>query len=170
MAQTQGYPAVANILTEFAVQGFEEITENNADFMTESRQMLWRMLSRTEGAAALSVYADTTTTFRVQAGDYLWAGTRTTYAGSAQVNPTDDDITYVWMRGDNTISSGIDGDGWPAEDHIRLAEVTVGATGTITDITDKRLVIEGKPSDPTYADIVCVDNAVVCVDNEVVTI
>ena len=63
-----------------------------------------------------------------------------------------------------------DGDGWPAEDHIRLAEVTVGATGTITDITDKRLVIEGKSSDPTYADIVCVDNQVVCVDNEVVTI
>ncbi|MCP4566833.1 MAG: hypothetical protein GY841_04540 [FCB group bacterium] len=170
MAQTQGYPAVADILTYFGVQGTEEVTENNADFLTEYRQMMWRLMNRVEGAAALSVYADTTTTFRVQAGDYLWSGTRTTYAGSAQVNPTDDDITYVWMQGDNTIDSGIDGDGWPAEDHIRLAEVTVNASGTITDITDKRLVIEGNPNDATYADIVCVDNAVVCVDNEVVTI
>ncbi len=170
MAQTQGYASVTDILAYLVTQGVEEITENNADFMTEYRQALWRTLKRVEGAAALSVYADTTTTFRVQLGDYLFSGTRTTYAGSAQVDPTDDDITYVWMRSDNTIASGIDGDGWPAEDHIRLAEVTVNASGTITDITDRRLVIEGNPNDATYADIVCVDNAVVCVDNQVVTI
>ena len=169
MAQTQGYPALADIIAYLSSEGVEEVTENLADYLTEYRQMLWRLMSRVEGAAALNVYADTDSTFKVARGDYLWAGTAKTYGGSAQIDPTDDDITYVWMEGDNTVGSGIDGAGWPAEDHLKLAEITVGATGTITAIDDKRPVVVGNSNDATYADIVCAGNEVVCADNNVVT-
>jgi len=142
MAQTQGYPAIADILTYLAAQGVEEITENNESFLTEFRQMLWQILNRTESAGALSVYADTTTTIKVSSGKYWWNGEYKSYAGSSAINPTDDDTTYVWMGAGNTVSSAIDGTGWPSTEHIKLAEVTVDSDGNITAITDRRPSIQ----------------------------
>ena len=167
MAQTQGYPTSATILTYFSNQGVEEVTENNADFLEEYRQMMWRLMNRVEAAAALNVYADTTTTFTVAPGDYIWFGERKTYAGSSAVNPTDDDTTYVWMEGDNTIGYAIDGIGWPDEDHIRLAEITVNASGVITNIEDMRPIVRTAET-TNYSNIVCNNNQVVCNNNNVV--
>ncbi len=142
MAQSQGYPTEAAIATYLAAQGFEEITENNTTFMQEYRQALWRLLSRSEGAGVLSVYAATTTTFNIVAGKYLWNGEEKTYTAGANVNPTDTDTTYVWLDNANALQSVIDGTGWPATEHLKLAEVVVDGSGIITNIVDRRTVVQ----------------------------
>ncbi len=170
MAQSYAYPSLATIQAKFISQGIEEITENNTDYLLEFRQMLWRLLNRTESGAALSVFAYTSAdgTFKVQEGYYVWQGTVKSYAGSGALNPTHDDTTYVWMTEENTVDSGIDGDGWPIVDHIKLAEVTDTA-GVITNVVDRRPIFRGVENDPTYNDILCAENEVLCAGNNVLT-
>lgn len=58
-------------------------------------------------------------------------------SGGAIDGLTDDDTTYVWAEisaGAISISSAIDGTGWPSKPHVKLAEVTM-ASGVITSIT-----------------------------------
>jgi len=133
-----GYPAEADILDFFAERGIEIITENNPNFIVEFIQTLWGLLNAFDWTGALGVYCPSTMTFNVRGGKYLFAGEVKTYIPGAAVNPTDNDTTYIWLKYDNTIGSGIDGSGWPSFEHIKLAEIDVDADGIITDIRDLR--------------------------------
>ncbi|MBW8017096.1 MAG: hypothetical protein FVQ82_13000 [Planctomycetes bacterium] len=133
-----GYPAEADILTFLSGLGIEEITENNPNFILESRQQIWAMLNAARWAMALGVYCPSTTTFNVRSGDYRFNGQLKSFAAGSAIDPTDNDTTYIWMDSDNTIDSAIDGTGWPATDHIKLAEIDVASDGVITDVRDLR--------------------------------
>jgi len=138
MAQTQGYPAEADIDTFLAARGVETVTENLANYVLEFKQLLWAMLMRLDWAGVLAVWCPTTTTFNVAGGKYLWKGTVRTYAPGSAINPTDNDTTYVWLKPDNSIGHDIDGNGWPATEHVKLAEIDVDSDGYITDVRDLR--------------------------------
>ena len=140
MTMSKGYPAQADIDDFFSDLGLELISDNNVNFETEEKQWMWGILQRLKCLLSLAVYAVTTTTFNVAGGRYDYNGTVKTYTAGAAVNPTDNDTTYVWMNADNTIGSAIDGTGWPATEHIKLAEIDVDADGVITDIRDMRTV------------------------------
>jgi len=135
---TGGYPDEADIDTFLSDRGLELITENNSNFMLEYKQAIWGLLNALDWAAALGVYCPTTTTFNVRGGKYLFKGEVKTYTPGSAVDPTDNDTTYIWMEPDNTIDSGIDGDGWPTTEHIKLAEIDVDSDGIITDVRDLR--------------------------------
>jgi hypothetical protein len=78
----------------------------------------------------------------VRPGRALFGSTVLVYAGAdpAVDSLTDNDTTYIWLynvAGTATIGSAIDGTGWPAVPHRKLAEVTM-ASGVITSILDRR--------------------------------
>lgn len=70
---------------------------------------------------------------------YLGTYAGNTSAAGAVDGLADDDVTYIWLHnaGSPQVGSAIDATGWPAYDHIRLAEVT-RAGGVITAIKDLR--------------------------------
>ena len=144
MEMTGGYPEEANIETYLAALGIEIVDENNNNFMPQYKQFVYGLINAVRWAASLGVWLPSATTFNVRDGRYNWRGTVKTYTAGSAVDPTDNDTTYVWMSPDNTIGSGIDGDGWPESDHIKLAEITVDSDGVITDVTDMR----GEPLPP----------------------
>jgi len=133
-----GYPAEADMLDFLKDMGIEIITENNPNYMVEFVKFLWGVLNAAEWASAVGVYCPTTTTFNVRGGKYLFNGTVKTYTPGSSVDPTDNDTTYIWLKPDNTIGSDIDGTGWPATEHIKLAEIDVDSGGVITDVRDLR--------------------------------
>jgi len=133
-----GYPAEADILAFLNGLGIEEITENNPNYIDESRQQLWAMLNAVRFAMVLGVYCPSATTFNVRSGDYRFAGELKSFTAGAAIDPVDNDTTYIWMASNNTIGSDIDGNGWPSADHIKLAEIDVDADGVITDVRDLR--------------------------------
>lgn len=139
MAQTGGYPVLADIEDYVAEQGIEDVTLGNVNFRLEFLQLLYRLLKSTEQARVLGIYCPSETTFNVVGGKYLYSSTVKTYTPGAAVNPTDNDTTYIWLNADNTIGSGIDGSGWPATEHVKLAEIDVDADGVITEIRDLRV-------------------------------
>lgn len=136
----QAYPNEADIDDFFAARGLELIDERNPEFISQFKQMLWRIMQSSDFARVLSVYAASDTTFNVVGGRYDYDGEIKTYSPGEPVNPTDNDTTYVWLNANNTIGSGIDGDGWPVTEHIKLAEIDVDEQGIITDIRDMRAV------------------------------
>lgn len=138
MTQTQGYPGQDTIDDFFGDLGIELISEWNMNFETEEKNWVWNILQAVRWAITLRVFAYTTTTFKAVGGLYLWGNTIKTYSTESAVDPTDNDTTYVWLTSSNAIGSGIDGDGWPATEHIKLAEIDVDADGIITDIRDLR--------------------------------
>lgn len=100
--------------------------------------LLEKELKATDWAGGLGVYKESDTTIRVRGGHYAWDGTPKEYEPEAAIDPTDNDTTYVWLKDDNSVGHGIDGDGWPVTDHLPLAEVDVDADGVITAIRDLR--------------------------------
>ena len=144
MEMTGGYPDVADIETYLAGIGLEIVDENNNNFMAQHKQFVYGLINAVRWAASLGVWLPSSTTFNVRSGRYNWRGTVKTYTPSGAVDPTDNDTTYVWMKSDNTIASGIDGDGWPDYDHLKLAEIVVDSGGVITAIADRR----GEPLPP----------------------
>ena len=153
MAFVQGYPTVAACETYISDAHVESVEENNYDYWNQWLQMHWRMLNMHESASALNVYADTTTTYKIAAGKYYYGGEYSDFAGSAAFNPTDNDTTYVWMEPGNVISDALVGAGWPTDkEHVKLAEVAVGATGLITGIVDRRPML-AIPTGSTQAGI-----------------
>lgn len=167
MTQTGGYPAEADIDSLLADIGVEIVTENNSNFMQEFKQFVYGILNASRWAMSLGVWCPSSTTFNVRGGPYIYNGTVKTYVPGSAANPTDNDTTYVWLNADNTIGSGIDGDGWPGADHIKLAEIDVDSDGVITETRDQRGETFLQYSD--HSDIVCKNNQVVCKDNNVVT-
>jgi hypothetical protein len=167
---TGGYPAEADIDTFLADRGLELLTENNENFIAEFKQFAWGIFNRLDWAAALAVYCPSTTTFNVAGGQYLYKGEVKTYTPGAAVNPTDNDTTYVWLTPANAVASGIDGSGWPATEHIKLAEIDVDSGGIITDVRDLRgrALLSYAPADSILDDIVTHDGDVVVYDGEVV--
>jgi len=164
-----GYPPEADMLTDIKNFGIELITDNNDNFITEYVKFLWGIVNALAWAGALGVYCPTTSTFNVRGGKYLYKGEVKTYTPGSNVNPTDNDTTCVWLNGDNTIGSDIDGNGWPVADHMKLAEIDVDSDGDITDVRDLR----GQSflqlfTNLTPDNVVCKNNEVVCKDNEVV--
>lgn len=135
---TGGYPAEANIETYMSSRGIEMVDENNPNFMQQQKQFIFGILNAIDWAAVLGVYCPSTTTFNVRGGKYLFAGQVKTYTAGSAVDPTDNDTTYIWMAADNTIGSDIDGNGWPATEHIKLAEIDVDSDGVITALRDLR--------------------------------
>ena len=138
MTMTNGYPPEADIDSFLSDRGLELITENNSDFIREHKQYIYGILLALDWAAVLGVYCPSTTTFNVRGGMYLFNGTVKTYAPGSAVDPTDNDTTYIWLKGDNTIGSAVDGTGWPATEHIKLAEIDVDSDGVITEVRDLR--------------------------------
>ena len=138
MAQTNGYPSEADINAFLTARGLELVGENNASFLLEFKTFVYGILNAFDWAGALGVWLPSATTFNVRGGEYMYGGVIKTYTAGAAINPTDNDTTYVWMAADNTVGSDIDGDGWPAADHIKLAEIDVDGDGVITDIRDLR--------------------------------
>lgn len=168
---TGGYPPEADIDTELSEVGIELPTENNPNYIAENKQQNWAHVNSVRWAMSLGVYCPSPTTFNVRGGEYLYKGTAKTYTPGSAVDPTDNDTTYIWMTADNTIGSGIDGSGWPAVEHIKLAEIDVNSSGVITAWRDRRGQAFLQRSDPVAelaAAIVCKDNQVVCKNNEVV--
>jgi len=133
-----GYPAEADIETLLAAEGIEEITENNPNFRTEFLQMLWSILNRTSFAGSLGVWCPLPTTFNIRGGKYVYRGVVNTFTPGDAINPTDNDTTYIWLTAAGAVGSGIDGDGWPDAEHIKLAEIDVDSDGIITAIRDRR--------------------------------
>lgn len=170
MSQTGGYPAEADIDEFLSDRGIELVTENNSDFIGEFKQMIWAILSRFDFAGTLAVYCPSTTTFNVAGGEYLYKGEVKTFAPGAAVNPTDNDTTYIWLTPDNAIDSGIDGDGWPDTEHVKLAEIDVDADGVITEVRDLRgrAFLSYAPADSILDDIVVYEGDVVTYEGEVV--
>lgn len=172
MTTQGGYPAEADIGTFLSERGLELITENNPNFIGEHKQSVYGRVIAFDWALALGVYCPSPTTFNVRGGEYLFKGEIKTYAPGSAVNPTDNDTTYIWLNADNTTGSGIDGDGWPNAEHVRLAEIDVDSDGKITEIRDLRgqTFLEYR-NDTTFFDkVVCQDDDVVCCNNNVVTI
>jgi hypothetical protein len=104
-------------------------------------QTLWNFIDGIEGTAwqdSLQAYGASKTTFNVRGGKYLYKGDIKTYTPGAAVNPTDNDTTYIWLKPDNTIDSAVDGTGWPATEHVKLAEIDVNSSGVITAVRDLR--------------------------------
>jgi len=168
---TGGYPAEADIDAELAALGIELPTENNPNFIAEHKQQMWGFVNADRWAMTLSVYPATSTTFNVRGGKYKYKGTVKTFAPGEAVDPADNDTIYVWLNPDNTIGSGIDGDGWPATEHVKLGEVVVDSDGVITSVTDRRgdsflEVIDAVAE--VVAAVVCKDNQVICKNNELV--
>ncbi len=165
-----GYPSEADMLDFFHARGLELLTENNPIFIPEFLQFLWGLLSCFDWAGVLGVYCPSTTKSNVRAGKYLFAGVLKTYTPGADIDPTNNDTTYIWLKSDNTVGYGIDGNGWPSDDHIKLAEIDVDVDGVITDVRDLRS--QAFLGFKTYLELVprviCKDNQVVCKDNEVV--
>jgi len=135
---TGGYPTEAEIDDFLSDRGIEIPTLGNPNYYTEIKQQVWGLLNALDWATGLGVYCPTVTTFNVRGGKYLHKGTVKTYTPGRAINPTDNDTTYIWMSSDNTISSAIDGTGWPATEHIKLAEIDVDEEGIITAIRDLR--------------------------------
>ena len=138
MTMSNGYPSEADINTFLTARGIELVTENNADFVLEFKQLIYGLLNACDWATAIGVWLPSATTFNVRGGEYMYNGSIKTYTPGAAVDPTDNDTTYIWIDSDNTVGSDIDGDGWPATDHIKLAEIDVDGDGVITDIRDLR--------------------------------
>lgn len=171
MAMSGGYPAEADIDQFLSDRGFELVTENNPNFLLEFKKYLWGLLNALDWAGALGVYCPSPTTFNVRGGKYLFAGVVKAYTPGSAVNPTDNDTTYIWLKPDNTIGSGIDGNGWPSTEHIKLAEIDVNSGGTITDVRDLRgqTFLEYR-NDATFFDkILCYEGEVLCYENDVLT-
>lgn len=135
---TIGAPSAADIITALEAAGIVQPTDYNNDFIAEFNKMLWLLLNAHSPAGVLGVWPPTATTINVRAGSYNYKGEAKTYTPTTDIDPTDNDTTYVWLDPDNTVDSGIDGDGWPATEHAKLAEVAVDADGVITAITDRR--------------------------------
>jgi len=134
----KGYPAIADILTFLNSRGLEWPRAGNELHIEDIWKTLWAMANFADFAGALGVYKESDTTFRVRAGRYVWGNTIKTYTQEAAVDPTDNDTTYVWLTASNALGSAVDGTGWPAAEHLKLAEVVVDSDGVITSITDLR--------------------------------
>jgi hypothetical protein len=137
-AQSRGYPALADILTQAEALGLEGIALGNTSFINDYWKSLWGLVNSLRWAMSLGVYPATATTFNVRGGNYLYDNTVKTYTPGAAINPTDNDTTYIWMKADNTIGSAVDGTGWTTDPHIKLAEIDVDADGVITAVRDLR--------------------------------
>ena len=138
MVMTGGYPPEADIDSFLSARGFELITENNSDFIREHKQFVYGMLLACDWVGVLGVWCPSATTFNVRGGVYLFNGVVKTYAPGSAVDPTDNDTTYIWLKPDNTIGSAVDGTGWPATEHVKLAEIDVDSDGVITEARDLR--------------------------------
>lgn len=133
-----GYPTTTVIDAFLGALGVEQPAEYTQDWYDELKRAWWSVCQLTAWGSGLRVYAASDTTINVTAGTYLFRGQVKTFSPGSAIDPTDNDTTYVWLTAANAIDSGIDGDGWPATEHIRLAEVTVDSDGNITNITDLR--------------------------------
>jgi|GEM_PF-2095394 len=139
IAMSQGYPATADIDTALAAQGIEIVPKGNMDdLFNDWKRLLWAILNSTKWAASLAVWLPSASTFNVLGGPYRFRGDIKTYTPSTATNPTDNDTTYVWLTPTNTIASAVDGTGWPATEHVRLAEIDVDSGGVITAVRDLR--------------------------------
>jgi len=133
-----GYPTITDIEDILALEGIEEMTSGNTNFRQEFLQFLWSFINRSYFVGALGVWCPSTLTFNVRGGKYMYKGEVKTYTPGDGIDPTDNDTTYIWLTADNDIDYGIDGNGWPDAEHIKLAEIDVDADGIITAIHDLR--------------------------------
>ena len=128
-----GYPTLSEMDTFFTARGVEIPDENQENYYDQFKQFLYGILNSMEWSNPLGVWLPSPTTFNVRGGKYVYKdGTIKTYTAGSAVDPTDNDTTYIWLKPDNTIGSAIDGTGWPATEHIKLAEIDVDADGKIT--------------------------------------
>jgi hypothetical protein len=138
--QEFGYPALAALIDELRSMGIETIPEGMTPHSQARWEMIWGVVNACRWAMTLGIYiADgSKTTFAVRGGWYTLDGTPTEYVPGEPIDPVDNDTTYVWLGADGQVGSGVDGDGWPVDPHIKLAEVDVDEDGVITAIRDLR--------------------------------
>lgn len=119
-------------------------SESENDWLAPRNRLDARLIEAARIANELRVYEVTgnADAVGVRAGRKRLGAATLVYAGAdpAVDGLTDNDTTYIWLysnAGTATIASAIDGTGWPAHPHWRLAEVTL-ASGVITGIVDRR--------------------------------
>jgi len=123
-------------------------TSTGIEYPPSGLQPYYQWLVRTlhllaeSSAAALRVADDDTnaTTVRVMPGRATVGGVVLAYPGGMlDLAPFNNDTAYLWLEDDGgaTIEAASDQAGWPADAHIKLAEVTL-AGGAITSILDRR--------------------------------
>jgi hypothetical protein len=134
----RGYPADADIQDYLEDRGLEVVPENAVPYTEDFRKFVWGIINQLDWARTLAVYCATSTTFNIAGGKYVWKGEIKTYTPGSSIDPTDNDTTYIWVKPDNTIGSVVDGTGWPATEHIKLAEIDVDPDGVITAVRDRR--------------------------------
>jgi hypothetical protein len=135
---TGGYPTISEIEDALAERGIELPTPHNPNWYSELQKMVWGLINALDWATVLGVFCPSPATFNVRGGKYLYKDMAKTYTPGDSVDPTDNDTTYIWMASDNTIDYDVDEIGWPATEHIKLAEIDVDEAGIITAIRDLR--------------------------------
>ncbi|MCG3180556.1 MAG: hypothetical protein BIFFINMI_02918 [Phycisphaerae bacterium] len=125
-------------LTADEQSGVQFIETGTAPYYLEFRKLLYRLLANL-APIGLRVFQTGDLTAEVKPGRCQVAGGLVSYAGGDSLALTDNDTNYVWLDDGGDVQVGIDGDGWPATEHIKLASIAV-ADGTYTpdDVTDLR--------------------------------
>lgn len=100
--------------------------------------------------------ASSTTHIRILPGRATIDGLPLAYSGGTiDLAANNNDVTYIWAyinTGAIAITGAVDGTGWPATSHVKLAEVTLLA-GAITTIVDRRaesMLVGGLPRMPVF--------------------
>ena len=137
MAHTNSYPSAAQVAADIAAEEIEIVTDGNAAFITEYNEELWSVTKQTSPARALGIYFPTALSANAIEGYYEWDGEIKKFTAGAAVVLTNNDTNYIWLIEAGTIATAVDGTGWPAVPHIKLAEVTI-AGGVITTVLDRR--------------------------------
>lgn len=133
--------ALANTTDSDTGVTYPEASVNN--WLADRNRMDDRLLDTAKPAGACRVYEvdGNADAIGVYPGTVVFDGSLLTYAGSTIDGLTDNDTTYIWLESDGggglQIDSAVDGTGWPANSHWKLAEVTM-ASAVITGIVDKR--------------------------------
>jgi len=104
-----------------------------------------RLLDMARLSDQLRVYAVDTNAdaVGVRAGRVFDGSSSIVFSGAdpAVDNLANNDVTYVWLESDGAgglrVSSAIDATGWPATQHIKLAQVTMAA-GVVSQVLDRR--------------------------------
>ncbi len=81
------------------------------------------------------------TTINIAPGRATIEGDALAFAGGVlDLASHNNDTAYVWAEADDdalAVNAGADGDGWPVDPHVKLAEVALAA-GAIVSILDRR--------------------------------
>jgi hypothetical protein len=129
---TETYPTDAQLAELSGASDPEQevlfIPIGQSPYYTSFYKMLWRLMDVCRRAGDLRVYRDGELTFGVRAGRFLTGDAEVVYAGSAGNALTNNDVNYVYLTADGTLTVNTSGFPAPsAQPHVPLAEITTAA-------------------------------------------